>query len=199
MLTRRERGGLAGRGPGDPRLGGRVGDGRRRAATTPAAWSWSPPCSAWARPAWDFGARGAVLGLDPRNGPGAAGAGRARRRGPPRRRPARSGRGRHRTSDRRVLRVDGGMSANRVFVQALANACGRPVEVSPELEATTLGAGFLAGMAVGSVDRRGRRGRDLAAPGPWSSPSGHLRPGPVARKRSSGPGAGTPSCRAISF
>ena len=41
------------------------------------------------------------------------------------------------------------MSANSVFVQALANACGRPVEISPVLEATTLGAAYLAGMAVG--------------------------------------------------
>jgi glycerol kinase len=41
------------------------------------------------------------------------------------------------------------MSANRVFVQALANACRRPVEVSPVLEATTLGAAYLAGMAIG--------------------------------------------------
>ena len=48
------------------------------------------------------------------------------------------------------LRVDGGMSANRVFVQALADASGRPVEVSPQLEATTLGAGYLAGLAVGT-------------------------------------------------
>lgn len=48
-----------------------------------------------------------------------------------------------------TLRVDGGMSANRVFVQALADACARPVEVSRELEATTLGAGYLAGLATG--------------------------------------------------
>jgi glycerol kinase len=41
------------------------------------------------------------------------------------------------------------MSANRTFVQALADACARPVEVSPIPEATTLGAAFLAGMAVG--------------------------------------------------
>jgi glycerol kinase len=47
------------------------------------------------------------------------------------------------------LRIDGGMSANAVFLQALANACGRPVEVSPVVEATTLGAAYLAGMAVG--------------------------------------------------
>jgi glycerol kinase len=36
-----------------------------------------------------------------------------------------------------------------VFVQALADASRRPVEVSPVLEATTLGAAFLAGLAVG--------------------------------------------------
>jgi glycerol kinase len=42
------------------------------------------------------------------------------------------------------------MSANAVFVQALADACDRPIEVSRELEATTLGAGLLAGMAVGT-------------------------------------------------
>ncbi|MDP9074696.1 MAG: FGGY-family carbohydrate kinase, partial [Actinomycetota bacterium] len=33
---------------------------------------------------------------------------------------------------------------------ALANACGRPIEVSPVLEATTLGAAYLAGMAIGT-------------------------------------------------
>jgi len=49
-----------------------------------------------------------------------------------------------------ALRVDGGMTSNAVFVQALADACGRPIEISPVLEATTLGAAFLAGMAVGT-------------------------------------------------
>jgi glycerol kinase len=48
------------------------------------------------------------------------------------------------------VRIDGGMSANGVFVQALANATQKPIEVSPELEATTLGAGFLAGLATGT-------------------------------------------------
>ena len=47
------------------------------------------------------------------------------------------------------LRVDGGMSANRTFVQALADATGRAVEVSPVVEATTVGAGFAAGVGVG--------------------------------------------------
>jgi glycerol kinase len=47
------------------------------------------------------------------------------------------------------LRIDGGMSANPTFVQALADASGKPVEVSPVAEATTVGAGLLAGLATG--------------------------------------------------
>lgn len=47
------------------------------------------------------------------------------------------------------LRIDGGMSANPTFVQALADATGKTVEVSPVVEATMLGAGFLAGTATG--------------------------------------------------
>ena len=47
------------------------------------------------------------------------------------------------------IRVDGGMSRNTTFVQALADAAQRPVRVSPISEATTLGAGFLAGSASG--------------------------------------------------
>jgi glycerol kinase len=47
------------------------------------------------------------------------------------------------------LRVDGGMTANAVFVQELADACQRPVGIAAELEATSLGAGLLAGLAVG--------------------------------------------------
>jgi len=49
-----------------------------------------------------------------------------------------------------ALRIDGGMSANDVFTQALADACGRPIEISPVLEATTLGAAYLAGLAIGT-------------------------------------------------
>src|SRR5690606_6495016 len=48
------------------------------------------------------------------------------------------------------LRLDGGMSTNPTFVQAVADATQRPVEVSPEREATTLGAGFLTGLAIGT-------------------------------------------------
>jgi glycerol kinase len=49
-----------------------------------------------------------------------------------------------------TLRVDGGMSRNPTFVQALADASQRPVEVSPVVEATTLGAAFLAGLSTGT-------------------------------------------------
>ncbi len=48
-----------------------------------------------------------------------------------------------------ALRIDGGMSTNPVFVQSLADATGRTVEVAPNTESTTLGAGLLAGLAVG--------------------------------------------------
>jgi glycerol kinase len=49
-----------------------------------------------------------------------------------------------------ALRVDGGMSQNPTFVQALANTTGKPVEVSRHTEATTIGAAYLAGLAIGT-------------------------------------------------
>ncbi len=100
-------------------------------------------------PVWDFGARGTLLGVT--RGTGRAELVRAVLEGVA-----------HRGADLleaaeadsghtvAALRVDGGMSANEVFVAALAEATGRPVEVSPVTEATTLGAGFLAGMATGT-------------------------------------------------
>ncbi|HRE03727.1 MAG TPA: FGGY-family carbohydrate kinase, partial [Ilumatobacteraceae bacterium] len=48
-----------------------------------------------------------------------------------------------------ALRIDGGMSQNPTFVQALADATQRPVQVSAVTEATTIGAGLLAGVAAG--------------------------------------------------
>ncbi len=50
-----------------------------------------------------------------------------------------------------VIRVDGGMSANSIFVQALANFTGLNVEVSPHTEGTTIGAGRLALVGTGEV------------------------------------------------
>jgi glycerol kinase len=48
------------------------------------------------------------------------------------------------------IRIDGGMSTNATFVQAVANATQRPIAVSPVPEATTLGAAYLAGLAAGT-------------------------------------------------
>ena len=48
------------------------------------------------------------------------------------------------------IRIDGGMSQNPTFVQALADAVDRPVEVSPVVEATTRSAAFMAGRAIGT-------------------------------------------------
>src|SRR5438067_3303046 len=99
-------------------------------------------------PAWDFGARGTLLGLT--RGTGRPEVVRAVLEGVA-----------HRGADLveaaeadsglsiGALRVDGGMSANGVFIQALADATQRQVELSPVIEATTLGAAFLGGMAVG--------------------------------------------------
>ncbi len=99
-------------------------------------------------PVWDFGARGAFLGIS--RGVGRPQLVRAVLEGI-----AHSGADLLEAVEAdaaiapATLRIDGGMSANRVFVQALADACGRPVEVSREREATALGAGYLAGLAVG--------------------------------------------------
>jgi glycerol kinase len=99
-------------------------------------------------PQWDYGARGTLLGLT--RGSERAHVVRAVLEGIA-----------HRGADMVIaaetdtgltiplLRVDGGMSANPTFVQALADATGKPVEVSPVAEATTIGAGLLAGLAVG--------------------------------------------------
>jgi len=99
-------------------------------------------------PQWDFGARAALLGLT--RGSGRAEVVRAVLEGIA-----------HRGADLvdaaeadsggaiPSVRIDGGMSANPTFVQAVADATQRPVEVSPVAEATTLGAAFLAGLATG--------------------------------------------------
>jgi glycerol kinase len=100
-------------------------------------------------PVWDFGARGTLIGLT--RGSGRPEIARAVLEGVA-----------HRGADLveaseqdsghpiAALRVDGGMSDNDVFVEALARVIGRPVEVSPVVEATALGAGLLAGLAVGN-------------------------------------------------
>ncbi len=68
-----------------------------------------------------------------------------------------------------TLRIDGGMSRNRLFAQALANASGRRVEVSLISESTLLGAAFLAGSAHGIW-------RDLGEATETWQPLVHLEP-----------------------
>jgi len=118
-----------------------------RCADTGDVW-FVPALLGMGTPVWDFGARGTFLGIT--RGTGRPEMVRAVLEGIA-----------HRGADLLeaaeadtglsipTLRVDGGMSANATFVTALADAVGRPVEVSPVLEATTLGAAYLAGMALG--------------------------------------------------
>ncbi|HET9091085.1 MAG TPA: FGGY family carbohydrate kinase [Acidimicrobiales bacterium] len=99
-------------------------------------------------PVWDFGARGTFLGIT-------RGATRAHlvravldgiaQRGADLLEAAEADGGLTIAS----LGLDGGMSRNPTFVQALADATGRRIEVSPVTEATAMGAGFLAGVAAG--------------------------------------------------
>jgi glycerol kinase len=112
------------------------------------AW-YVPALLGLGTPRWDYGARGTLLGIT--RGTTAAHVVRAVLEGIA-----------HRGADLveaaegdggaaiGTIRVDGGMSANPTFVQAVADAAGRPVDVSPIPEATTLGAGYLAGVAVGT-------------------------------------------------
>jgi glycerol kinase len=115
-------------------------------ATSGDVW-FVPALLGLGTPVWDFGARGTLVGLT--RGSGRPEIVRAVLEGVA-----------HRGADLieaseadsgypiTSLRIDGGMSENAVFVGALADAIGRPVEVSPVLEATTLGAGLLAGLAI---------------------------------------------------
>ena len=117
-------------------------------ASTEDVW-FVPALLGLGTPVWDFGARGTLIGLT--RGTGRPQVVRAVLEGVA-----------HRGADLveaseadsgypiGSLRVDGGMSDNDVFVQSLADATGRPIEVSPVLEATTLGAGLLAGLAIGT-------------------------------------------------
>lgn len=121
-------------------------------------------------PYWDYGARGTLVGMT--RGTTAAHVTRAVLEGVA-----------HRGADlveaaqgdldARIpsLRIDGGMSRNEVFVKALATATQLPVEVSPVVEATTLGAGFLAGLGAGAWS-----GMDEIA-STWN-PSSVVEPGP---------------------
>ena len=127
-------------------------------------------------PNWDYGARGTVLGLT--RGSGRAELVRAVLEGI-----AQRGADLVDAAEADAglliptLRVDGGMTANPTFVQALADATQKPVEISPVEEATTVGAGFLAGLAIGAWSSED----DLAAT--WA-PRARVEPGaPLDRDR----------------
>jgi glycerol kinase len=108
-----------------------------------------PALLGFGTPRWDYGARGTLLGVT--RGTGRPQLVRAVLEGV-----AQTGADlvdaaeadTGRSIDR--LRIDGGMSDNATFVQALADAAQRTVELSPEREATTRGAAFLAGLATGT-------------------------------------------------
>jgi glycerol kinase len=99
-------------------------------------------------PHWDYGARGALLGLT--RGSGRPHVVRAVLEGVAQRgadlvEALESDHGLR----LEALRVDGGMCENPVFCQALADATQRRVEVAPQKEATIVGAAALAGLALG--------------------------------------------------
>lgn len=114
-----------------------------------AGVSFVPALGGLGTPLWDFGARGTLVGLS-------ASTTRAEvvravlegiaLRGADLLEAAEADSGR--SIER--LRVDGGMSQNATFVQSLADATRRPVDLAPVTEATTLGAAYLAGAAVGT-------------------------------------------------
>jgi glycerol kinase len=129
-----------------------------------------PALAGLGTPWWDFGARGTLLGLT--RGTGRAELVRAVLEGVAHRgvdlvEAAEADTGRAIGE----IRVDGGMTRNGVFLQALADAGGRPVAVSREPEATTLGAGLLGLVAAGSVGSVADLA-ELGRPGGTVEPSG---------------------------
>jgi glycerol kinase len=102
-------------------------------------------------PIWDFGARGLLQGLS--RGSGRGQIVRAVLEGIAQRSrdlvdAAEQDSGQSITT----VRVDGGMSANNFFLGVLADALERPIEISPVLEATTLGAGYAAQLGSGNIE-----------------------------------------------
>lgn len=102
-------------------------------------------------PHWDFGARGAVIGAT--RGTTSAHLARAVLEGVAYR-AAELLMAAEVDSGQKVstLHLDGGMSQNPIVSQTLANAIGRPVEVSDQLEATASGVGMLAWVAARVYD-----------------------------------------------
>jgi glycerol kinase len=131
---------------------GEVAESESLATSVPdtAGVAFVPAFSGLGTPEWDFGARGGFFGLT--RGSSRAHLVRAVLEGVA-----------HRGADlldaaqREVgatlheLHVDGGMSANRFFVQRLADFSGHVVSVSSEREATTRGAGLMALVGAGHL------------------------------------------------
>ncbi len=114
--------------------------------------SFVPALLGLGTPDWDYGARGALLGLT--RGTTRAHIVRAVLDGIAHRGADLLDATIAETRDHDVpvpesLRIDGGMSRNATFIGLLADATGLAVEVSPVTESTTLGAAFLAGSASG--------------------------------------------------
>jgi glycerol kinase len=113
--------------------------------------SFVPALSGLGTPQWDFGARGGFFGLT--RGSTTAHLVRAVLEGI-------AQRGADLVDAAQIetgvtlheLRVDGGMTVNRFFVQCLANFTGITVTVSSEIEATTRGAGLMALVSAGHLD-----------------------------------------------
>jgi glycerol kinase len=112
--------------------------------------SFVPALSGLGTPQWDFGARGGFFGIT--RGSSKAHLVRAVLEGI-----AQRGADLVDAAQRELdvtlkeLRVDGGMTANRFFVQCVANFTGLRVTVSSEREATTRGAGLMALVGAGFV------------------------------------------------
>ncbi|MEO9180034.1 MAG: FGGY family carbohydrate kinase [Acidimicrobiales bacterium] len=109
-----------------------------------------PALSGLGTPQWDFGARGGFFGLT--RGTSKAHMVRAVLEGIAQRGADLVDAASKQTGTRlEELRVDGGMSANRFFVQRLADFTGLTIAVSREREATTRGAGLMALVGAGAL------------------------------------------------
>jgi glycerol kinase len=109
-----------------------------------------PALSGLGTPQWDFGARGGFFGIT--RGSTRAHLVRAVLEGIAHRGADLVDAAERETGTRlEEIRVDGGMSANKFFVQRLADFTGLRVDVSPEREATTRGAGLMALVAIGAL------------------------------------------------
>ena len=119
-----------------------------RSVSSSEGVSFVPALSGLGTPQWDFGARGGFFGIS--RGSTKAHLVRAVLEGIAQRGADLVDAAQRETkSELRELRVDGGMTANRFFVQCLANFTGLTVTVSSEIEATTRGAGLMALVSAG--------------------------------------------------